>query len=95
MAEWSRKWQPTPVFLTAEFCGQRSLVDHNPRGCKELGTTERLSTQLNYSCYSDFVSLSTHVLFSVSGSNPAYHATLSHNMIYREELVRNTQKNMH
>ena len=24
---WKRKWQPTPVFLPREFCGQRSLVD--------------------------------------------------------------------
>ena len=23
---WRRKWQPTPVFLPREFCGQRSLV---------------------------------------------------------------------
>ena len=69
-------------------------MDHNPRGCKELDTTERLSTQLNYSCYLDFISFSTHVLFSVSGSNPAYHITFSHNIIYREKIVRNTQKNM-
>ena len=35
---WRRKWQPTPVFLPGEFCGQRSLV-----GCihrlAELDTT--------------------------------------------------------
>ena len=27
---WRRKWQPTPVFLPGESCGQRSLVDYNP-----------------------------------------------------------------
>ena len=42
MAEWSRKWQPTPVFLTAESHGHRSLVDYSPRGCKESDTTEAL-----------------------------------------------------
>ena len=27
---WSRKWQPTPVFLPGEFHGQRSLVGYIP-----------------------------------------------------------------
>ena len=29
-----RKWQPTPVSLTGEFYGQRSLVGSSPWGCK-------------------------------------------------------------
>ena len=33
-------WQPTPVFLPGEFCGQRSLVGYSPQACKELDTTE-------------------------------------------------------
>ena len=40
---WSRKWQPTPVFLPGKFHGQRSLVGYNLRGCKELDTTEHAS----------------------------------------------------
>ena len=40
-----RAWQPLPVFLPGESHGQRSLAGHSPRGCEELGTTERLSTQ--------------------------------------------------
>ena len=39
----SRKWQPTPVFLSEKFHGQRSLVRYNPWGHKESNTTERLS----------------------------------------------------
>ena len=35
-----RKWQPTPVFLPEKSQGQRSLVDYNPKGCKELAMTE-------------------------------------------------------
>jgi len=31
---WSRKWQPTPVFLPGKFHGQRSLVDCSPQGLK-------------------------------------------------------------
>ena len=37
---WRRKWQPTPVFLSAKSHGQRSLADYSPWGCKELDTTE-------------------------------------------------------
>ena len=37
---WSRKWQPTPVFLPGEFYGQRSLVGYNPWGSKESDTTQ-------------------------------------------------------
>ena len=32
---WSRKWQPTEVFLSGKFHEQRSLVDYNPWGHKE------------------------------------------------------------
>ena len=32
----------TPVFLSGEVHGQRSLADYSPLGCKESGMTERL-----------------------------------------------------
>ena len=35
-----RKWQPSPVFLTGEARGQRSLVGYSPRGRKESVMTE-------------------------------------------------------
>ena len=41
---WSRKWQPTPVFLPGESHGQRSLKGYSPQGCTESDTTEWLST---------------------------------------------------
>ena len=41
---WRRKWQPTPVFLSGESHGQRSLVGYSPWGWKELDTTERFNT---------------------------------------------------
>ena len=41
---WSRKWQPTPVFLPGEFHGQRSLAGYSPRGRKESDMTAHLST---------------------------------------------------
>ena len=43
---WSRKWQPTPVFLPGEFHGQRSLVGYSPWGHKESDTTEHAHGQL-------------------------------------------------
>ena len=36
----SSKWQPTPVLLSGEFHGQRSLVGYNPWGLKESDTTK-------------------------------------------------------
>ena len=43
---WSRKWQPTPVFLPGEFHGQRSLASYRPWGCKESDTTGQLTLSL-------------------------------------------------
>ena len=37
---WRRAWKPTPVFLSGESYGQRSLSGYSPQGCKELDTTE-------------------------------------------------------
>ena len=39
----SKKWQPSPVFLSGEFHGQRSLATCNPWGRKESDTAERLT----------------------------------------------------
>ena len=40
LMRWRRKWQPTPVFLPAEFQGRRSLV-----GCRLWGHTESDTTE--------------------------------------------------
>ena len=37
---WRRAWQPTPVFLSGESHGQRSLVGYSPWGCKDSDMTE-------------------------------------------------------
>ena len=34
---WSRKWQPTPVFLPGESHGQKSLSGYSLVGCKIVG----------------------------------------------------------
>ena len=35
-----REWQPTPVFLSGESHGKRSLVGYSPWGHKESDMTE-------------------------------------------------------
>ena len=37
---WSRKWQPTPVFLPGESHGQRSLAAYSEKDCKESDTAQ-------------------------------------------------------
>ena len=39
---WSRKWQPTPVFLSEKSHEQRRVAGCSPWGCKELDATEWL-----------------------------------------------------
>ena len=36
-SNWRRKWQPTPVFLSGESHGQRSLAGYSPPGHKRVG----------------------------------------------------------
>ena len=43
------EWQPTQVFLSGEFHGQRSLVGDSPSGRKESDTTERLTQTQTFS----------------------------------------------
>ena len=38
-------WLPTPVFLSGESHGLRSLPGYSPGGYKELDTTEQPTTQ--------------------------------------------------
>ena len=48
---WSRKWQPTPVFLPEKSQGQRSLSSYSPWVHQELNTTEHTHSQLEFKSY--------------------------------------------
>ena len=48
----SRKWQPTPVFLSGKSPGQRSLEGYSPWGLKESDMTEQLPLYWAYGFYS-------------------------------------------
>ena len=45
---WSRKWQPTPMFLPGKFLGKKSLVGYSPWSRKESDTTEHIHTHNEY-----------------------------------------------
>ena len=77
---WGRKiprrmeWQPTTVFLPAEFYGQRSLLSYNPWGCIELDPAKWLTFSLymwtkvslyvtQSRKYIDFTKLSIHCFY--------------------------------
>ena len=45
---WRRKWQPTPVFLSARFMDKRDPESYSPWGHKELDTTEHMALQANF-----------------------------------------------
>ena len=46
---WSRKRQPTPVFLSGKSHGQRSLAGYGPWGHKESNATEHTHIYMNES----------------------------------------------
>ena len=62
---WRRKWQRTPVFLSRESQGWRSLVGYSPWGRRESDTTERLHfTSLHrYFIFCFLVALYLHCFF--------------------------------
>ena len=48
---WRRKWQPTLVFLTGEFYGQRNLAGYSPWSHKQLNTMEWLNVHVRTHTY--------------------------------------------
>ena len=77
---WRRKWEPTPVFLSGESHGQRSLAGYSPWDHEELDATEttqhswywQYSSSLNTS--HSLIPLLTPCFFPIPGT---YQASLS------------------
>ena len=63
---WSRKWQPTSVFLPGKFRGQRSLVGYSPWDHKESDMTE---CTISHSTISLSVHTSVNSLFPYGSSS--------------------------
>ena len=63
---WKRKWQPTPVFLSGEFHGQRSLEGYSLQGHEESTQLKRLrmhaliSENIQYLVLSDSTYFTKH-----------------------------------
>jgi len=45
---WGREWLPTPVLLSGEFHGQKSLVGYSSWGSKKSDVTEQLTLSLSH-----------------------------------------------
>ena len=58
---WSRKWQPTPIFLPGKSHGQKNLADYRLWGHKELDTTPARQCLL--------IHLYQRLIFDVMGSS--------------------------
>ena len=63
---WSRKWQPTPVFLPGKFLGQRSLEGYSPWGGKESDTVSTHAVSRTHSVVLLYVLSLTSKLFAGS-----------------------------
>ena len=50
---WRRERQPTLVFLSGEFYGQKRLVVYSPQGCKESDAAEAMHASMNTHTYRD------------------------------------------
>ena len=67
---WSRKWQPTALFLPEKVHGQRSLSGFSPWGHKELDMTEWLSIHTHTHTY--WVSQKIHLVMERLWKNPNF-----------------------
>ena len=61
---WSRKWQPTPVFLPGKLHGQRSPVGSSPWGCKRVSYDLVMKQQL-YIYTQTHTHTHTHIMMTV------------------------------
>ena len=70
---WSRKWQPTPVYLPEKFHGQKSLSGYSLVGRKGLDTIEHTCAYLCTSLYATaytFIHIHTYVHTNRSNDLP-------------------------
>ena len=66
---WRRAQQPTPVFFSEEFHGQRRLVGYSPQGHTEWNTTKTTKAQVHRASYHlfSFIQLSAFYLHCFPG----------------------------
>ena len=74
---WSRKWQPTLVFLPGESHGQRSLVGYSPWGHKEPNMTELLNSNNKYAYLRLLIFLPAILIPAWDSTSPVFHMVFS------------------
>ena len=80
---WSRKWQPTPVFLPRKSHGQRSLAGYSPCDCKESDMTEQLS--MSSSTWSTQHMNETHTHTQTGKCNITFQYGRDHDKIFQSK----------
>ena len=81
-----RKWQPTPVFLTGEFHGQRSLVGYSPWGHTKSDSTERSCTHTSHT-HMEIHKIHNLPLNHVEVGAPTLHIVENPHRIYSRSFV--------
>ena len=84
---WSRKWQPTPIFLPGESHGQRSLVGYIPWGHKELDMIEVTYHSLTCGGVNIPNQCSGLTVFSLEKAMAPHSSTLAWKIPWTEDLV--------
>ena len=84
---WSRKWQPTPVFLPGKFHGQRRLADYSAWDPKESKMTEQLSTYAQY--YQ-----SSQAVVGIEWINPSKSSSIMPNIVDIYHLLHSFTKSL-
>ena len=54
---WSRKWDPTLVFMPGKLHGQRSLAAYSSWGHKELGMTAHAHTHTHIQTHNTYIDI--------------------------------------
>ena len=75
---WRRKWQPTPVFLSGESCGQRSLEGYTVHG------VAKSQTRLQW------LSMLVYIYTTLCAYKYIYRILLSHKKYLNNAICKNT-----
>ena len=84
-----RAWQLTPVFMSGESHGQRSLADYSPWGRNESDMTERLNNNQKEDVFNPSKRLQAQTLSAEAGK---HHSPCSRGGVEAAPGRRQTQK---
>ena len=82
---WSRKWQVSPVFLSGESHGERSLAGCHPWSCKESGMTEHSCMIYTLRCV--YINIYMYILHTCTHTHTYTHVCV---FIWKDEPAART-----